>query len=467
MSQLDLLMEADRRGLLPPDKKALLEEATKRNLFSAPTAENKPPISAPSTAVKPEQPGFTGRVGQAFDERNKMEQRIAEQTVGGKKFGPEGLAEIGLSRTGGRVGDIIGAAVSPAMKSIAESEAFKKAQNMPVVGTMMKAVPEAVDLYKKVVPERAQDVLSAGTNAMALGGAAKAVAPVVGGATEAVTGAAKGAMFPDAKKILDPLHSRATATIESAKNAGIVFHPNEGKTIIDSIDRISGMDTPNGLQNRPGMVSIRDTLSKAFSNGDTSLKNLLEARDGLNALAKRGGKEGASAIEAISALDRAVENGEIVGGDAPKRGAVGDFRKQWGAYKSGVAATKAAELADESPAKSRIAFQKIVDSKYFNGLSPGAQKLAKIAAQGTKTGKFFETVGAIKILMGSRIPTIGKYLKHLPAAEMLAALAMGNVGTASLIGGSLAAGKTGAWIQKGLSSDFLKYLEKESLGAEK
>lgn len=51
MSRLELLLEAERRGLLPPDKRALLQEARRRGLV--PGGEEEEPV-APTVAAEPE-----------------------------------------------------------------------------------------------------------------------------------------------------------------------------------------------------------------------------------------------------------------------------------------------------------------------------------------------------------------------------------------------------------------------------
>jgi hypothetical protein len=58
MSKLDAYLEAERRGILPPDKAGLLAEARKRGI-----------VGGQQSA--PEQPGFTDRVGKAFQERRE------------------------------------------------------------------------------------------------------------------------------------------------------------------------------------------------------------------------------------------------------------------------------------------------------------------------------------------------------------------------------------------------------------
>jgi hypothetical protein len=51
MSRLELLLEAERRGLLPPDKRALLQEARRRGLVAG--LEEEEPV-VPAVAVEPE-----------------------------------------------------------------------------------------------------------------------------------------------------------------------------------------------------------------------------------------------------------------------------------------------------------------------------------------------------------------------------------------------------------------------------
>jgi len=123
---------------------------------------------------QPQEQGFSQRVGQAFDERAAMEQRIAEQAVAGQKTTPEALGEIALSSTGGKVGDVIGAAVQPAMQAIA-----------PYVPQGVKDVAGFVGEQYQKIPERGRDVISAVGNLAnlvptgAVGKAAVTAAPTV------------------------------------------------------------------------------------------------------------------------------------------------------------------------------------------------------------------------------------------------------------------------------------------------
>lgn len=68
MEKLDLMLEADRRGLLPPDKKAMLAEAISRGLVSAPDGGSPgAPVDADLAKwSKPEKPSALVRVGRGM-----------------------------------------------------------------------------------------------------------------------------------------------------------------------------------------------------------------------------------------------------------------------------------------------------------------------------------------------------------------------------------------------------------------
>jgi hypothetical protein len=359
------------------------------------------------------------------------------------------------------MGDIAGEAAKSAYGALPES-VRKNIEADPITKMGVKMAQKGAEVYGKWAqqnPRAAKDV-EAAVNIASLFPVptAKLAGKAVETAVSPATNIAKGAIAPSAEKmaaITDNMHKAATATIEKAKNAGVVFHPDTGDALVKGLDSMKELSTEGERSTRPLTVSALDEIRKSIKGGDTSLKNILGFRDRLTEIASRGGADGAAALTAQKALDKAIDTGKVVGGDAKAVPLVKDFRAQWNRYKTGESVASAAALADESSTKSRAAFQKIVDSEYFKALSPEVQRLAKIASQGKKSGKFLDAVGKIKYLLGANVKTGSAF----PALEAGGALLTGHPAITAGIGGVYAAGKGGRLTQQGISADVLRALQ--------
>lgn len=147
MAKLDAYIEAEKRGILPTEKLAILTEARKRGLIDG--------------GQPPQDSSFAQRVGQAFDERQANEQRIADEAIAGKRTEAEALGEIALSSTGGKVGDVIGAALQPIVKPAIEAAS-------PYIPQQVKDVASGISNLYGQIPERGRDIVSAGGNLLNL-----------------------------------------------------------------------------------------------------------------------------------------------------------------------------------------------------------------------------------------------------------------------------------------------------------
>lgn len=145
-------------------------------------------------------PSFFERVSRNFQLRSEMEQGLADKAVAGKKTEAEALGEIALSSVGGPIGDVIGAALEPAMKSVA-----------PYVPQPVKDVAGKVSEAYQKIPERGRDIIDAAGNALNLVGGGAAAKPLAVGAVKAA-----------------PIVGKAVAVVPAAvgKGAALALAPN-------------------------------------------------------------------------------------------------------------------------------------------------------------------------------------------------------------------------------------------------
>jgi len=151
--KLELILEAERRGILPESKRPLLEEARKRGLVP-PSADNPAPSRAPVTAPLYIPDGQGGEIGVQGAERVELEQRLKERDKEADKAKEKRIANRGhleraldfatfagsaiprtLTRGEYGLGDIAGAVNTKAGESVKAAERDFAEANEPMLET--------------------------------------------------------------------------------------------------------------------------------------------------------------------------------------------------------------------------------------------------------------------------------------------------------------------------------------------
>jgi len=446
------------------------------------------PIQQPSTqpiqrtAQQPEQQGFLSRVGTSLKSRVDKAEKIKAAHRAGTRTLPESILQ-GVGKVGaGIMWDVTGEAITSAGKTLQLEETYrelpegvrKTIESNPVLKfgiSMAQRGSEVYDKWAKQNPRFAEN-LEAAVNIASffpiptgklLGKAGKVGKEVSKGVGEvtAVRPIAKGLMSPSTgkmRKVMDNLKETANSTIKDIKGSGVVFGNKTGNALIKSLDDAMGSIKGGALLDR-----VEDVAKKiaGFKNqilaGDTSMSNIYFQRKTLSELESLGGDKGALARKALDGFDEVLNSPtqhlDIIGGNPKMAGAIKKYNKQYSQYKGYEQVAAATELASESAAKSRKAFQKIVKSRYFSGLSPEVQRLSKIATKGKIAGKFMDNIGVL-----SRIFSLGAVGKK---GAVVGGLTTGIVPainpTVGLgVAGSMAAAKSGKLIQRGTAADVLK-----------
>lgn len=438
-----------------------------------PKTQPQAPVNTPENTQKP---GMVENIGNDLNKRYNQLMGIVGRS------GTENPLSTGLQGQGairGAVADVVGDVGKAAYGALPDVGGFKE----KIAGGIQKVSASplgqiALEAAKKGGIEYAgwaKDHPEAARNVEALVDIgsffpAKAAAKVAGKAAGAgvVADVAKGVMSPGKEKmasITDSMHKQATSTIEKAKKSGISYSPNHVESMVEALNKISQLSTAGERTGEKKTVDLLDKLKDSVlgplvkdtsgnmvrdsAKADMSLRNLYGFSKSLGEISDESSARAAKKI-----IDAAIGDSKgVVAGNPKDAGLVAEFKKQWGRYKTGEDVVAAAELASKSAAKSRNAFQKIVDSDYFSSLSPEVQKLTKVAAKGKTSGKFLDVVGSLKNLLGAKIPVVGK---HVPLLEAAAAVASGHLATATAIGAVMGAGAAGKQIQRGTAVDVLR-----------
>ncbi len=428
--------------------------------YNSNMSKGAPTPPQPNEVKPPEAPGFMDRVGADIDKRRAMGQEILQKQAPGIEQGLQLTGKVGA----GLVNDVVGEAAKSAYGALPEgvkekvSGGLQKVMSSDAGRFALSLAQKGGDAYKKWAeqnPRISRDIEAVVDIASAI--PSTGIASKVAGEASAVSPIVKGIATPSNAKIdalVDTMHRGATATIEKAKNGGVVFDPHVGQKLLADVDTIPDLGTAGERANRKSTVQAVDEMRKSVEGGDTSLRNLLGFRDKLTNIASSGGQDGSAALKVRKQLDETIKDAHksnsFTAADPKAIGLVEDFRKQWGAYKMGESVADAVKLADESPAKSKGAFKKIVDSDYFQTLSPEVKTLVKTAARGKTSGNILGAIGSIK-----QILNVGGLQAKLPLLEGGAALLTGHPGVAAGIGGVLAASGAAKQIQRGTAMDVL------------
>ncbi|MCK5603819.1 hypothetical protein KAR91_18165 [Candidatus Pacearchaeota archaeon] len=457
-------------------------EMLQKQLGAQPTEQ--PSIQQPQPvppAQQPEQQGFLSRVGTGLKERVGEAEKIKTAHRAGEQTLPESIVQ-GVGKVGaGIMLDIAGEAATSAYRALPK-KARDTIEDNKALQFGISMAQKGADVYGKWAeqnPRIARNLEGVANIAAffpaptgrALGKVATSTAKGVGEAT-AVRPLAKGVMAPSTKKmesITDNIHKQATATIEQVKESGIQYSPEHAIKTVDDLDSIKQLTTAGERAGAVQTVSTLDNMKDSVlgppakdkkgkivrdvdgnpvrdaTKADTSVRNLLGWSDAFRKLSRSE----SAALSAKSIIDDAIsDTASIVAGHVEDAALVPVFKKEWARYKMGEKVMDAAGLAKESSAKSRRAFQKIVKSKYFGGLSPEIQRLSKNAASGKAAGRFMDAIGSISRLMGGRLAQ--------GALVMGAGVAGGPVGAGLALGGVVGAKQGGRLIQRGTAADVLK-----------
>lgn len=180
MDKLELMMEADRRGILPPEKKALLDEAVRRGLVGSSGQTQQQPKADKPLSVS---------VGETLRE-------IPRQIGLTARYGMEGLGDAA-----GIVTEPIRAVINPALRAAG-------APGAQSTRSLMTGLADAAGLPS---PQGANEQVIADATRMVAG---------VGGISSAARGAANLVTGPGAKTVMQSLSSNVGQQAAGAAGAG-------------------------------------------------------------------------------------------------------------------------------------------------------------------------------------------------------------------------------------------------------
>jgi hypothetical protein len=257
--KLELILEAERRGILPESKRPLLEEARKRGLVP-PSADNPAPSRAPVTAPLYIPDGQGGEIGVQGAERVELEQRLKERDKEADKAKEKRIANRGyleraldfatfagsaiprtLTRGEYGLGDIAGAVNTKAGESVKAAERDFAEANEPMLETAAEYGEYALGipgLSTMGAPLKGLGAAVAATRASPRG----AVAGAIRGAGEALEGASR--------------QPGAVAGTESARKLP-AFVGRFGRGLQD---RANNMQPPAPPKPKPSMAGLPENI---------------------------------------------------------------------------------------------------------------------------------------------------------------------------------------------------------------
>lgn len=283
---LDLLLEAERRGILPPDKAELLAEARRRGLVPAATAEAKAPQErGVMDVIKDNVIGVDDGV-QSFGESlgtwlNRAGETMTLGTVGdeasaaaysalpGRTYDAElerlRANEANMS-TGGRVSADIAGAVLPALSGIGLASTAATVPGTIARGAAIGGLQGGTLGFMEGeggIENRVSDAASGAGIGAALGGM---VAPIAGAVTNkiaqgrannaAITAMAKGAPSTEA------LRAAGNAAYGAIDDAGVQIKPQAFDMARQRI--LDALRTNTGFDELPGPGSLTPNAARAM-----------------------------------------------------------------------------------------------------------------------------------------------------------------------------------------------------------
>lgn len=462
---IELLLEAERRGILPPDKAALLGEARRRGLV--PEAGGQTPQAAP--APQPEEKGFGARLwGNIVGDDDPTTQNT------GEKIGTF-LNKAGEAMTFGLIGDEASAAVESALPGVdyegrrdhyRQQEALLEETNpgaalmadvggsvmgalLPggAIGTLGKGANLGARMlasgaagagmggaYGFMEGEGAQDRLNEALTGLTIGGVVGAGAPFVGAgvkgladsraANRAIRGAVRGA--PTSQE----LRAAGNAAYQQIDDAGLAIRPDRVRSAMDDIAsalRQEGAGFTGAEKVMPSSRAVMDAAGDVGAGANTvPLRELDVFRRyvGNAAGANPANRADTRAVTgAMTQIDDFVRNlgpNDIDSGDlAAVQTLLPKARDLWARMSRSQLVDDAIEAGSNnyrSGAASgiRAQFQRILNNPKLNrGFSDAETRVMRRVANGTLpeqvlnymgSGLGMMTQGAVGGLMGGGIP---------------------------------------------------------------
>jgi hypothetical protein len=331
--RLSLLIEADKRGLLPPEKKAMLAEALKRGIEA-----DKPTVVSAGEALRqiPRQVGLTAR------------------------YGAEGLADVA-----GIVTEPIRAIMNPALRAVGLPGA-------PSTRSMVSGFADKAGLPSPQGPT--ERVVGDATRLMAGGGG---LAGTAGKVSELVTG-------PVAKTVSTAMAANKGTQVASAAGAGAAggsVREAGGGPVEQFVASLAGGLTTAGLM---GLATkAYDTIARSVKNLMAPGNDVTQINVVLNQILERNGVKVSQLPPAVrndlaAEVKRALDTGKELNPDAIRR--IADY--------GSVGATPTKGTATLDPVQ--ITQERNLAKVGANSQDPRLQELSRV--QNTNNAKLIENL---------------------------------------------------------------------------
>lgn len=462
---LDLMLEAEKRGILPPDRKAMLDEARKRGIV--PGAE---PVTPTPSSVAPEVGAIEGGaralargvpvIGAFADELNAATnaalQPIIPESIasalGGEKIPGETFSEryeneLARQRGMDKSFDAAHPVASPALQV---------AGGVASGAAALKAAPAAA----KVALGMGGRTMAGKTMASAASGAGLGLGHGFGsgegdiedrlaeGAKGAAVGGALAATFPAlasglgkiwdrftkvAAPTLDNLKQQAGRLYKKADNIGLVITKNSADSAVADLNATL---TSAGFRPRmhPKVSVALDEIAQDAAKGDLTLQQLQQLRRVAQAAGKSAEPDeqrlGGILVGKIDAYMENLKPGDVVSGDAEQASAVlKQARNLWSRYRKGEVIENLLERAEISaPNFSGSGAENAIRTE-FRALAKNAKKMRMFTEEEQAAIKKVAKGGPL----GNTLRMLGKFA---PTGIVSTAL---SGGTGAAIGGPLGA----------------------------
>lgn len=394
--------------------------------------EEEEAISASNT----KNDNFFSRVGQRFDQRRLMEQELADKAVASTKDEGSAIEQIMLSRVGGPIGDVVGAALQPVMEAAA-----------PYVPDVIKRAAGAVGNAYDKLPENFRDEVGAAGNLLNIVPAVAAAkgtvnAGVQGVKTAAGSLSARRAMKASPELTSPDVKTMSQAAYKEAADLGGVLDEKWTNSFIDELQKHKPRPI-GGKVYTSEQKKLMDSISEYEGLKDTRLslediQNLDETlgdKVTMNPLTGKPDKAGYKVLEIQDRLREMVLNApeSHVLGEKAGFEALDKARKLWSAHRAMDDIERIIERAgmmDNEATSMKAGFRTLsMNRSRMKGYTTQEQALIKRAAKGQPIADLLRTT------VGSRlISTVGGFAGGgLAGAAAGAAVGMAARGGASAL----------------------------------